>query len=163
LSSFWGPPPIEAKREHFSEIANLVSSPEELFLVYPSGRYPWDIQQLNKLYEARKNFTVCIINGLIAAFANLYNIKPDDSAFIGNVIVSDAYKGQGVGKALTEYMLRLCKEKYNAVAHLSVFGFNARALLMYSKSGFVPYAVEQRKDLKGEMVALIHMRYNSKK
>jgi ribosomal protein S18 acetylase RimI-like enzyme len=153
---------IEAERNHFSEIAKLPSSPEELYLVYPSGHYPWTIEQLDKLHETRKDFTIAVITGSVAAFANLYNVKPGESAFIGNVIVGDDHKGKGLGKALTEHMLKVCKEKYRAVPHLSVFGFNARAMLMYSSMGFMPYDVESRKNLRGEAVALIHMCHASK-
>lgn len=150
-------PFIEAEKNHFPEIIRLPSSSDELYLVYPSGHYPWTIEQLDKLYETRKDFTVAIINGSVAAFANLYNVKPDESAFIGNVIVANDHRGKGLGKALTAHMLNVCKEKYRAVPHLCVFGFNARALLMYSNMGFKPYAVESRENLKGEKVALIHM------
>ena len=153
---------IEATVEHYEEIGNLVGSPEELYLVYPSGSYPWDVAQLKKLAELRPNFTVSIVQNEIAAFANLYNVLPGESAFIGNVIVSEKHKGKGIGKALTMHMVKICQEQYKAVPHLSVFGFNARAILMYSSLGFVPYEVEARKNLNGEIVALIHMRYEQK-
>lgn len=149
----------EAKKEHFPEIANLVSSPEELYLVYPSGHYPWSIEQLNALHEQRKNFTIAVVNGTVAAFANIYQVKTGESAFIGNLIVAEKYKQQGIGKALTMHMMCICRDSYQAVAHLSVFGFNARALLMYASIGFKPYEVEPRQSHEGETVALIHMRH----
>lgn len=150
---------VEATEEQYQDIAKLVSSPEELYLIYPSGNYPWDVSQLTKLAEVRPNFTVCIVQEEIAAFANLYNVIPGESAFIGNVIVSEKYKGQGIGKRLTQHMMKICREQYQSVPHLSVFGFNARALLMYASLGFKPYDVEPRKNLKGDIVALIHMRH----
>ena len=149
----------EATEEQYEEIGNLIGSPEELYLVYPSGNYPWDVVQLKKLNEVRPNFTVCVVQGEIAAFANLYNVVPGESAFIGNVIVTEKHKGKGIGRALTMHMVNICQEQYKAVPHLSVFGFNNRALLMYAGLGFVPYGVEPRKNLKGETVALIHMRH----
>ncbi len=150
---------IEANQDHFPDIANLVSSAEELFLVYPSGCYPWTVDQLERLLAVRSDFTVAVVDGQIAAFANLYDIRPQDSAFIGNVIVADACKGKGIGKALLGHMLGLCQQKYRAEVHLSVFGFNARALLLYTQLGFKPYAVEPRRNLQGDTVALIHMRH----
>lgn len=143
-------------------IANLVSSPEELYLVYPDGSYPWDTTQLDVLSETRPDFTVGIIQGVVVAFANLYHVIPNESAFIGNVIVSNNYKGRGIGKALTLHMVEISLSKYAATPYLSVFGFNSRALLMYSQLGFKPYDVEPRKKLSGEAVALIHMRYEVK-
>lgn len=150
---------IAANQAHFPDIANLVSSAEELFLVYPSGCYPWTVDQLEQLHAVRSDFTVAVVDGQIAAFANLYDIRPQDSAFIGNVIVADACKGKGIGKALVGHMLRLCRQKYHAETRLSVFGFNARALLLYTELGFKPYAVEPRQNLQGDTVALIHMRH----
>ncbi|MCP5205755.1 MAG: GNAT family N-acetyltransferase [Hahellaceae bacterium] len=154
---------LEAGRNQFLEIATLPASAEELYLVYPSGHYPWSVEQLDKLYETRREFTVAVINGSVAAFANLYNVIPGKSAFIGNVIVADAYKGKGVGRALTGHMIRICTEKYGAAAHISVFGFNARAILMYASMGFTPYAVEARKNIAGESVALFHLCQSTEK
>ena len=153
----------EAIEAQYKEIGSLISSPEELYLIYPSGRFPWDVAQLKQLAEIRSDFTVCIVQGEIAAFANLYDAAPGVSAFIGNVIVSEKHKGKGIGKALTLHMIDLCREKYRAVPHLAVFGFNARALLMYAGLGFVPYKAEPRKNLNGETVALIQMKYEQTK
>ena len=153
---------IPATQEHYSDIADLVSSPEELYLIYPSGNYPWDSTQLQALSENRLDYTTCLIDDVVAAFANLYNVTPNESAFIGNVIVSKSHRGKGVGVALTQYMIQICLSKYKAVPHLSVFGFNSKALLMYSQMGFKPYDLTPRKSLSGEDVALIHMRHEQK-
>lgn len=32
---------IPATEQHYAAVGNLVTSPEELYLVYPSGHYPW--------------------------------------------------------------------------------------------------------------------------
>lgn len=149
---------IKAGREHYADIARLIFSPEELYLVHPGGQYPWTVMQLEKLAESRASFTVAVIDGEVVAFANLYNVEPDESAFIGNVIVAAAYRGQGIGKQLTQHMADLCVKVYSAVPHLSVFSSNTRAMLMYAKLGFEPYAVEARTDLQGESIALVHMR-----
>lgn len=153
---------VNATEIHYSDIANLVSSPEELYLVYPSGSYPWSIKQLQELAKIRLNFTICMIENRIVAFANLYHVKVGESAFIGNVIVSKDYQGQSIGKALTQYMMEVCQTQHKAIPHLSVFNFNTRALLMYTQLGFEPYAIEPRKNLTGDSVALIHMQYGKK-
>lgn len=148
---------INAGREHYEAITRLISSAEELYLVHPGGQYPWTVAQLEILAESRANFTVALIDDEVVAFANLYNVEPDESAFIGNVIVAAAYRGQGIGKLLTQHMADLCVTVYSAVPHLSVFGSNTRAMLMYANLGFDPYAVEARTDLEGKPVALVHM------
>jgi len=146
---------VNATTEHFTDVADLVASPEELYMVSPKSTYPWDLTQV---IETRLSHTVCLVGGVVAAYANLYDVTPGQTAFIGNVIVSDAFKGQGVGKALLNHMIKLCKDKYDAVPHLSVFAFNTRALLMYAGLGFEPYEVEPREGLHGERGALVHMR-----
>ena len=43
-------------------------------------------------------------------------------------------------------------------ARISVFSDNTPALLLYSKLGFEPYQVEQRKNFNKDRVALLHMK-----
>jgi ribosomal protein S18 acetylase RimI-like enzyme len=148
-----------ATEAFYPEIVSLVSSAEELFLVYPSGQFPLDVRQLEKLAEKRQNLTVGLLQEKVMAFANLYDIRRGESAFIGNIIVSDKFKGKGYGKELTRHMIAICETQYSAKAHLSVFSYNTRAILMYAGLGFQPYAIEKRKNLSGEPVALIHMRH----
>ena len=137
----------------------MVTSPDELYLVYPGGTFPWDEQQIKTLAEQRSNLTVGLLANEVAAFAKLYKVLLGQSAFIGNVIVSDRHKGQGIGKAITNHMINVCRNQYQAVAHLSVFNYNTRALLLYASLGFKPYAVEARKNLQDNTVAVIHMHY----
>jgi ribosomal protein S18 acetylase RimI-like enzyme len=149
---------ITATEEHFADIGSLVTSPEELYLVYPSGQYPWDTAQLKHLAQVRSDLTVALVDGEVAAFSNLYDVIPNDSAFIGNLIVSQRFKRMGIGMSLTSKMMDVCENKYRARPHLSVFGFNTPAILLYSALGFKPYAVEPREYLNGEKVVLFHMR-----
>ncbi|MCE2572359.1 GNAT family N-acetyltransferase [Motilimonas eburnea] len=148
-----------ATTAHYDQIIDMVSSPEELYLFYPKGRYPLDSAQLDELFRLRSNFTVAIANGEVVGFANLYHICPEESAFIGNVLVSQAWRGKGLGKRITEYMCEVCMNEYQATPRLSVFNYNTRALLMYTQLGFKPYAIEQREGVNLEPVALIHMQY----
>ena len=43
---------------------------------------------------------------------------------------------------------------------LSCFNSNVAGLLLYPKLGFVPFAIEERKNKEQERVALIHLRYS---
>ncbi len=149
---------IDVTEDHYQQIAALLPTAEELYLVYPSATFPLDNKQLQQLAELRTDLTVVIENNKVVAFANLYQLKPQHSAFIGNVVVAKSYRGKGIGKALTKHMMQVCHTKYQATAHLSVFNFNTTALLLYTNLGFKPYAVEARKNLNDETVALIHMK-----
>ena len=149
---------VSADQSYFEEICFLVSSPEELFLVHPSGQYPWNTSQLKQLEKTRKDLTVALYKEQVAAFANLYDVQARKSAFIGNVIVGDAFKGKGIGKALIKHMMEVCKQQYQATPHISVFSFNTKALSLYQALGFEEYDSEIRKSLTGRDAELIHMK-----
>lgn len=149
---------INAEEKHFDAIANLATSAEELFSFCATGSYPWDKAQIREIAQQRKNLTVAVEAEQVLAFSNLYNVIPGKCAFIGNVVVSNTYQGQGIGQQLIQHMIHTCQQQYQAVAHLSVFNFNVRAMLMYQKLGFRPYDLEQFINPQGETVALIHMR-----
>lgn len=100
-----------------------------------------------------------MIDQTVVAFSNLYDLVPQQSAFIGNVIVAKGYRGRDVGKSLIQHMMTICQTQYGAQPHLSVFNNNTPALLLYAALGFVPYAVESRLDLQRNRVATINMRY----
>ncbi|MDO6687282.1 MULTISPECIES: GNAT family N-acetyltransferase [unclassified Agarivorans] len=148
---------IPATEEHFYGISALVPTAEELYRIYPSATFPLDKTQLNKLMIERKDLTVLVVNEQVVAFANLYNVTENVSAFIGNVVVANSHRGSGIGKALMLHMSEICIDKYNASVHLAVFNFNTNALLLYSKLGYKPYSVEERVGFKKEPVALLHM------
>lgn len=140
-------------------IPGLFASPQELFLVYPRGQFPFTLQQALKLYEERFEFTVLCDGDTIAGFANLYDRKQNDYAFIGNVFIVPAYRRQGMGKLLLTYMIKAAFEKYRLrEVRLSVFADNPSAVALYQQFGFREYAREQRMDPDSQPKTLIHMR-----
>lgn len=142
----------------YPDIVNLIGSEKELFLVYPAGKYPFTLPQLGGLAASRTDFTVVVDGGRTVGFANLYAHKPPDHVFIGNVIIDEASRGKGFGRALVSYMTDLAFDTY-AVARvrISVFSDNIPAVRLYSRCGFTPYALEERKDPAGEPVILLHL------
>jgi hypothetical protein len=55
-------------------------------------------------------------------------------------------------------MIELAVSKHQAKeVSISCFNQNVIGLLLYSKIGFKPYDIEERKDYTGNRVALIHM------
>lgn len=148
---------IPATPEHFEAVTHLFNSPEELYLVYPLATYPLDLEQMRALVEKRSDLTVCLDGTEVIGFANLYDVKPGSSAFIGNVVLSQKLRGKGLGKWLMQHMMDICIKKYQSTPRLSVFSFNTAALLLYHNLGFIPFAMESRKYIDGSQVALIHM------
>ena len=143
-----------AEEKHYKDISRLATSPEELFSFCATGSYPWDEKQIQEIAKVRKELTICTDSEKVIAFSNLYDVIPGKSAFIGNVIVSNSYQGKGIGKKLIQHMIDICHRDYDAIPHLSVFNFNAKALLIYTKIGFKPYGVKQQTSPNGETVAL---------
>lgn len=115
--------------------------------------------QLQDAIAQRSDSTVVELDGEVAAFANFYRWEAGGCCSIGNVIVSPKARGKGVGRYLIKQMIDLALSKYRAAeVTISCFEQNVVGLLLYLKLGFQPYAVEERRDKKGNRVALIHMR-----
>lgn len=148
-----------ATPQDYESIVRLVPTQTELFLVYPKGKYPFTVDQVEFLAESRKELTVCINNDDVVAFANLYDIEPGQHGFVGNVIVSHNYRGQGIGRQLVTHMIQQAFNKYAvSEVRISVFNDNTPALLLYTALNFKPYAIETRINPLGKRVGLIHMR-----
>ena len=154
----------EATENDFGEICSLVKNRKEMSLIFPNGKYPFSVAQLKELSRNRKELTVVVGDHGIIGFANIYNHKEKEYAFIGNLIIEDKYRGKGLGKELTSYMLKQAFGKYELPeVRISVFSDNIPALLLYTDFGFLPYAIEERKNYEGRRVALIHMKIINKK
>ncbi|MBK7004691.1 MAG: GNAT family N-acetyltransferase [Burkholderiales bacterium] len=140
-------------------ICGFPQSEDELFFLFPKAEFPLAPSQLQKSIAQRSNSTVVELDCEVVAFANFYRWETAGSCSIGNVIVSPLARGRGVGQYLIEQMTNLAFSKHLATeVTVSCFNQNVAGLLLYPKLGFRPYAVEERKNKKGNRVALIHMR-----
>ena len=140
-------------------ICGFPQSEDELFFLFPKAEFPLAPAQLQDAIAKRSDSTVVELGGEVVAFANFYRWKAGGNCSIGNVIVSPAARGRGVGRYLIEQMINLAFSKHQATeVTVSCFNQNVTGLLLYPKLGFQPYAIEERKDKKGNQVALIHMR-----
>jgi len=149
----------EADKEDYEEICKLIENKEELFRVYPGGKYPFTVEQIAAFSELRKELTVAEIDNEITGFANLYDYESGKFSFIGNVMIKKNQRGNGLGKQIIEYMLNISCEKHKLPEiRISVFSENTPAMLLYSSPGFEPYAIEERKDYNNKRVALVHMK-----
>lgn len=140
-------------------VCGFPQSEEELFFLFPKAEFPLAPSQLQKAIAQRSDATVVELDGEVVAFANFYRWEFGGSCSIGNVIVAPAARGRGAGRHLIEQMIGLAFSKYQAAeVTVSCFNQNVAGLLLYPKLGFQPHAVEERKNKKGNRVALIHMR-----
>lgn len=142
----------------FQAIAGLIDTPEEQFLVFPAGTFPFTVKQVQRLWETREDLTALTVDDQVAGFANLYERSPGKHAFIGNLVIERRRRGQGLGQMLVRHMLdRIYLHHDLPVARISVFAQNQPALLLYNRNGFQPYAAEERKDPMGQPVTLLHL------
>lgn len=140
-------------------ICGFPQSEDELFFLFPKATFPLTPSQLQDSIAQRADSTVVELDGEVVAFANFYRWEAGGSCSVGNVVVSPAARGRGVGHYLVERMKELAFSKYEAAeVAISCFNQNVPGLLLYWKLGFQPYSVEERTDKKGKRVALIHMR-----
>lgn len=140
-------------------ICSFPQSESELFFLFPKAIFPLSVPQLQDAIAQRSDSTVVELGGEVVAFANFYCWKTGGRCSIGNVIVSPQARGCGVGRYLIEQMIGLAISKHQATEiTVSCFNQNVAGLLLYSQMGFQPYSVEERKDKKGNRIALIHMR-----
>lgn len=140
-------------------ICGFPQSEDELFFLYPKATFPLTASQLQDAIGQRSDSTVVELGGEVVAFANFYRWEAGGICSIGNVIVSPAARGRGIGSYLIKQLTKLAFSKHLAnEVTVSCFNQNVAGLLLYPKLGFQPYAIEERKDRKGNLVALIHMR-----
>ncbi|MES9991801.1 MAG: GNAT family N-acetyltransferase [Candidatus Thiodiazotropha sp.] len=152
----------KADESHYDDIIALIKSPDELFLIYPAGNWPFDRSQLQSLALQRSDLTVVLDARHVIGFANIYRNNSGDKFFIGNVVISEACRGKGLGRRLVQHMCDLIFDHYASTVHISVFNFNTKALLLYTKLGFRPYEIELHTMPNGDNAALIHMRLDSR-
>ena len=148
-----------AEERDLARICTFPRTEEELFFIYPTGVFPLSVDQLREAVGQRADATVVERDGEVVGFANFYQWETGGQCSIGNVIVSPAVRGCGVGSFLIGRMIDLAFQKYRAAeVAVSCFNQNAAGLLFYPKFEFQPFAVEERRDREGKRVALIHMR-----
>ncbi|MDJ0849390.1 MAG: GNAT family N-acetyltransferase [Myxococcota bacterium] len=144
--------------DDYPAICSLFPDEEELFFAYPKGRFPLTVDQVEELLARRMEPTVLLTDGEVAGFGNFYRYRKGKSVFIGNVVIDRPRRGRGLGKRIVVHLATLAFQKYDLPrVRISVYSGNASALLLYGSLGFKPYAVEARKDFRGERTALLHL------
>jgi ribosomal protein S18 acetylase RimI-like enzyme len=141
-------------------LCGFPQSAEELFFLFPRATFPLSPAQVRQAIAQRSDSTVVELDGAVVAFANFYRWETGGRCAIGNVMVSPAARGRGVGRYLVEQMIDLACTKHAATeVTVSCFNQNVAGLLFYTTLGFTPYAIEARLDPRDERVALLHLRY----
>jgi ribosomal protein S18 acetylase RimI-like enzyme len=152
---------LTSRPVEFSDIPAICGFPaslEELSFMFRNPAFPLTPAALQASINERRDSTVILVNDLVAGFANFYGCTPGESCSIGNVIVDPAQRGNGVAKFLIEAMIGIAIEKHRARSiKLVCFNSNVAGLLLYTKLGFKPCAIEERADPAGNRIAAIRM------
>jgi len=127
--------------------------------MYPKATFPLTFEQLQLNFENRSDCTVFRSDETVVAFANLYDVEPGKHCFLGNVIIAPSFRGKGVSEFLLETMAEIAVQQHQVQElHLTCFNTNIPGLLLYHKTGFVPYALEKRTDFEGKSLLAVHMK-----
>jgi ribosomal protein S18 acetylase RimI-like enzyme len=129
-------------KDDLETICSFPQNTEELFYISPKFEYPLTPDQILKLSENRASPTVIIdskFNKPIA-YVNLYDLNNEDSSCcLGNVIVSQEYRGKGISEYLINTMMdKAINEHGLRKMKLYCHNTNTRALIFYCKQGFKP-------------------------
>ncbi|NKB55812.1 MAG: GNAT family N-acetyltransferase [Alphaproteobacteria bacterium] len=139
-------------------LCGFPASLDELSFMFPNAAFPLTAEVLRNAITEREDSTVVCIDDAVAGFANFYGCATGESCSIGNVIVDPAQRGKGVARFLIGTMINIAAEKHRAKrVKLVCFNSNVGGLLLYTKLGFKPYAIEGRVDPQGARVAIIRM------
>jgi RimJ/RimL family protein N-acetyltransferase len=121
------------------KIASLISNKDDLFLVWPIAKWPFDHQQWAEALDPGKgnvSFIICE-RGKPVGHAALLNKGAPDTYTISFLYLLPDYRSQGMGRcvvaALEDYALRTFGAKRLL---LVVRDYNPRALKCYLHSGF---------------------------
>ena len=105
---------------------------------------PWSresfFQELDRNVAAR--YLVAEVEGQVVGYAGAWIII--DESHITNIAVAEAYRGQGIGRQLTEALLRLLSNLGAGYATLEVRVSNLRAQRLYVSLGFVSVGKRKR-------------------
>lgn len=133
-------------------IEDLISNPEDLFLVWPKATYPFDHEQWKKVLNPEAGhvpFLVYIENQLIG-HAALGKTEHEDTYSLNFLYIVPELRSKGLGVEMINELGQYAKNKLHAKKlSLVVRSYNPRAQKCYEKCGFVE---ECRKDTIIKMV-----------
>lgn len=145
----------------YEAICSLIASEDEFRLIYPRGRYPLTVSQIQRRVNKVLEPTVMEVDGKIVGFCALYNYKASRYVFFTDLLVDPAQRQLGIGTRLIVHMAGLAFSKYEVPQiRVGVFSENVSVLLGATRMGFKPYAIKQRIDRDGNRRARLLLRVN---
>lgn len=142
-------------------ICGFPQNANELFAMYPAGKYPLTPDQLEDALNKRWVATVVLHNGVVVGYANVFGLQEKQWCFLGNFIVAPEFRGSGAATFLIETIANRCKEELKVpVLRLGCHNTNTRALRFYHKLGFTAYALHPVTNHIGEPLITVGLEMN---
>lgn len=139
---------------HFGDAAALIELRKELDSVHVKARpdlyaegYFYDYQEIVSLFSAAKSKVVVATDGKggsVEAYMVLHTDQAPQSpviryprtfVYIHDLYVSEAYRGQGVGRALMSHAIEYARLMKADALELNVAEFNEQAIALYESMG----------------------------
>lgn len=140
-------------------VAGFPRSPEELFHMFPNGRWPFTAGQVLEAAALRRDPTVVELDGQVVGYANYAVFEPASHCAIGNVVVAPAARRRGIARFLVGTLVDRALGQYGIPeVRIGAHAANPAALLLYAAMGFVPYEVQAVPDWRGATVPLVFLR-----
>lgn len=147
------------EEKDIAAVCAMPQNAEELFYMFPKAHFPLTPPQLRDAIEQRSDSTVIEFKGEVVGFANFSRWEFRKRCSLGNVIIAPGARSKGVGRYMIGCMREIAFNKHEASElTASCFNHNVPGLLFYPRMGFKPFAIEERLDIRGARVALIHFR-----
>lgn len=134
---------------------------DELYAMYPAGKYPLTPNQLEDALKNRWVPTVVLHNGDVIGYANVYGLQEEKCCYLGNFIVAPDFRGSGAAAFLIETIAKRCKDELKVpILRLGCHNTNTRAMRFYHKLGFTPYALQPVTGRNGEPLITVALERN---
>lgn len=137
-------------------ICSFPQNADELFAMYPAGKYPLTPDQLENALKTRWVPTVVLHNGIVVGYANIFGLQDAQWCYLGNFIVDPDFRGSGAAAVLIETIAKRCRDELKVpVLKLGCHNTNTRAMRFYHKLGFTPYCLSPVTNHIGEPLIIV--------
>lgn len=136
-------------------IADLISDPNDLYLVWPKASYPFDHKQWEEALDPEAGHVSFLIyndNKLIGQAA-LRKTEHNDTYSVSFLYIKPELRSKGLGEEMISHLEQYARNYLNAKKlSLVVRSYNPRAQKCYIKCGFIE---EGREDTLIKMIKIL--------
>ena len=120
-------------------LEQMIKDPEDLKLVWPMARYPFDHEQWGQVLDREKGAVSFLVyeGESLVGHAALDRAEEPQTRVVRFLYIIPELRGQGLGQKLMVLLEQYAREKFGASRLvIRVRNFNEKAIGCYGKSGF---------------------------